>query len=311
MNLYECILQVSNCIKDKEEIKELIEKYKKVKKLKQDIKYSFFFSLLEGKEFYNFFAPNISMQIINSIYNNNDFEIMSKEVCELIINNQDIREYVKTSTQVNKIVSQEIMSLFSPKELKGDSKKVYVYNRLSEKLGYIGALENLKKLAGKGKEIENYSKERKKIVEPSIKLFPIYKFNDEFLKKVYELNISKEVINVFEKFNLMLYIIERIIYCNIYDKILYMENKDVKILDENEKLNMVYKKMLINDARLIFSHFPILVLEDNYYFPYSINVELMKGEATIESFTSKLEGKNALLNLSITDTIELFKKNKT
>lgn len=90
-----------------------------------------------------------------------------------------------------------------------------------------------------------------------------------------------------------------------------MENKDVKILDENEKLNMVYKKMLINDARLIFSHFPILVLEDNYYFPYSINVELMKGEATIESFTSKLEGKNALLNLSITDTIELFKKNKT
>lgn len=311
MNLYECILQVSNCIKDKEEIKELIEKYKKVKKLKQDIKYSFFFSLLEGKEFYNFFAPNISMQIINSIYNHNDFKIMSKEVCELIINNQDIREYVKTSTQVNKIVSQEIMSLFSPKELKGDSKKVYVYNRLSEKLGYIGALENLKKLVGKGKEIENYSKERKKIVEPSIKLFPIYKFNDEFLKKVYELNISKEVINVFEKFNLMLYIIERIIYCNIYDKILYMENKDVKILDENEKLNMVYKKMLINDARLIFSHFPILVLEDNYYFPYSINVELMKGEATIESFTSKLEGKNALLNLSITDTIELFKKNKT
>ena len=311
MNLYECILQVSNCIKDKEEIKELIEKYKKVKKLKQDIKYSFFFSLLEGKEFYNFFAPNISMQIINSIYNHNDFKIMSKEVCELIINNQDIREYVKTSTQVNKIVSQEIMSLFSPKELKGDSKKVYVYNRLSEKLGYIGALENLKKLVGKGNEIENYSKERKKIVEPSIKLFPIYKFNDEFLKKVYELNISKEVINVFEKFNLMLYIIERIIYCNIYDKILYMENKDVKILDENEKLNMVYKKMLINDARLIFSHFPILVLEDNYYFPYSINVELMKGEATIESFTSKLEGKNALLNLSITDTIELFKKNKT
>ena len=136
-------------------------------------------------------------------------------------------------------------------------------------------------------------------------------FHYENKIKVYELNISKEVINVFEKFNLMLYIIERIIYCNIYDKILYMENKDVKILDENEKLNMVYKKMLINDAILIFSHFPILVLEDNYYFPYSINVELMKGEATIESFTSKLEGKNALLNLSITDTIELFKKNKT
>ena len=84
MNLYECILQVSNCIKDKEEIKELIEKYKKVKKLKQDIKYSFFFSLLEEKEFYNFFAPNISMQIINSIYNHNDFKIMSKEVCENI-----------------------------------------------------------------------------------------------------------------------------------------------------------------------------------------------------------------------------------
>ena len=46
MNLYECILQVSNCIKDKEEIKELIEKYKKVKKLKQDIKYSFLFSFI-------------------------------------------------------------------------------------------------------------------------------------------------------------------------------------------------------------------------------------------------------------------------
>ena len=39
MNLYECILQFSNCIKEKEEVKELIEKYNKVIRLRKNIKY--------------------------------------------------------------------------------------------------------------------------------------------------------------------------------------------------------------------------------------------------------------------------------
>ena len=73
MNLYESILQFSNCIKEKEEVKELIEKYNKVIRLRKNIKYSFFFSFVYGIEFYHFFAPNVAMQIINNIYKANDF----------------------------------------------------------------------------------------------------------------------------------------------------------------------------------------------------------------------------------------------
>ena len=55
-------------------------------------------------------------------------------------------------------------------------------------------------------------------------------------------------------------------------------------------------------------HFPILIIDNNYYFSYSEQFELIKGKSTIKCFTCKLEEKNALLNLSITDTIELFRE---
>lgn len=308
MNLYECIFQVSNCIKEREEVKELIEKNKKVKELKQDIKYNAFFLFNEGKEFYNFFAPNISLQIVNNIYKNSDFKIISKEECELILNNKDIKDFVKISTHVNEIVTKEIMNMYTPNEQKGDLKITYIYNRLSEKLGYIGVLENLKLIAGKGEELERYYKERNKIIEPSIKLFPIHKFDNEFLKKVYEQDVSKQCIEAFERFNIILYIIERIIYCNVYDKILYLKRENVKFIDETEKYNIFYKKMLINNVEILFNHFPILVLDDDYYFPYSEQCDLLNGDSTIKSFSCKLNDKNSLLNLSIINTIDLFKE---
>ncbi len=308
MNLYECILQFSNCIKEKEEVKELIEKYNKVIRLRKNIKYSFFFSFVDGKEFYHFFAPNVAMQIINNIYKANDFSIISKEICELIINNEDIKEYVRSSTKINEIVLQEIMSLFNSEDFKGDVKTVYKYNKLSEKLGYIGFIKNMRIMAGKGELLNKYFQERKKIIEESVKLFPIHGFNDEFLKSVYEQKITKELVDSVEKFNLVLYIIERMVYCNVYDKIIYLERENVKVVSETEKLNMIYKKFEINDDKFIFTHFPILTIDNNYYFPYSEQFELVKGESTFKCFTCKLGEKNALLDLSITDTIELFRE---
>lgn len=282
MNLYDSVLQVSNCIKARKEIQELIDKYNKIKLLKNDIKYSFFFSLIEGKEFYHFFAPNISMQIISNIYKNNDFEIMPKQSCELITNNEDIKQYVQISTQVSEIVTHEIVSFFSPQEFKGDIKTVYAYNKLSEKLGYIGFIENLKIMIRKGKKLELYFKERNKIVEEGSKMFPIHKFDDKFLKEVYALNFSQETVDSIEKFNLILFIIEKIIYCNIYDKILYIKNENITIINKNEKANMIYQEMKIDENNLIFKHFPILVLENNYYFPYSQEIKFAKGETIIK-----------------------------
>lgn len=308
MNLYESILQVSNCIKEKEEVKELIEKYKKVIQLRKNIKYSFFFSFVDGKEFYHFFAPNVAMQIINNIYISNDFSIISKEICELIINNEDIKQYVKSSTEINEMVLKEIMSLFNSENFEGDVKTVYKYNKLSEKLGYIGFINNMKIMAGKGELLNTYLQERKKIIAESIKLFPIHGFNDDFLKRVYGQKIPKELVDSFEKFNLILYIIERIIYCNVYDKIIYLEKENIKVISEKEKLNMVCKNFKFNNTKLIFEHFPILAIDNNYYFSYSEQFELVKEEAIFKCFTCKLEEKNALLNLSIIDTIELFKE---
>ena len=306
MNLYECIMQVSSCIKEKNEVKELIKKYETIKKLKKDIKYNCFFSLIDLKEFYNFFAPNITMQIINNIYKNNDFSILGKKECELIINNQDIKEYVEISTRINQIISNEIMSLLTPEQLKKDLKTEYIYNRLSEKLGKVGLIEILKVIDGKGNEAEQYFDERNKIIEPSIKLFPIYNFNNEFLDKMNKINISKQIIDSIEKFNLMLYIIERIIYCDIYDKIIFLKKENIQLIKEDEKLNIIVKKILIKDQRLVVMNFPIIVLHDNYYFPYSLQYDIWSREATINVFTCKLEEKKSLLNLSIVNTIDLF-----
>lgn len=308
MNLYENILQVANCIKEREEVQELIEKHKKVNKLRENIKYSFFFSLVAGKEFYHFFAPNIAIQIINNIYKHNDFTIISKEVCELIINNEDIKEYVNSSTKVNEIVLKEIMSLFNSEDFKENIKMAYKYNKLSEKLGYIGFITNMKVMAGKGALLEKYFQERKKIIEESAKLFPIHGFDEKFLKNVYEQGITKELVDSIEKFNLVLFIIEKMIYCNVYDNILYIENKNTKVVSETEKLNMINKKFFINNPKIIIKHFPILIIDNNYYFPYSEQFELVKGEATIKCFTCKLEEKDDLLKLSITDTIDLFRE---
>lgn len=309
MNLNESILQVSNCIKEKGEVKDLLEKYKKVRELRNDVKYIYFFSLIDGKEFYGFFAPNISMQIINNVYKHSDFEIISKEICELIINNEDIKEYVQVSTKVCEIITQEIVSLFNPQNFKGNAKTVYAYNKLSEKLGYIGFIDNLKVLNGKGKELDIYFKERNKIVDEGAKVFPISKFNNEFLNEIYNLNVSKEVVDSIEKLNLILYIIERIIYCDIYDKLIYIKSENISIIDKKEKSNIINQEMQVNNEELLFKHFPILILENNYYFLYSEQIKYSKEETTIKCkcFYCKFEEKNALLKLSITDTVELFK----
>lgn len=309
MNLYEHILQVSNCIKQKQEVKELIKIYNEIKDLKKDIKYSFFFSIIDGKEFYNFFAPNISMQIISNVYKNNDFNIIPKEVCELIINNRSINKYIQISTKVNEIIIKEIMSFFNPQEFEEDFKIKYEYNRLSEKLGYIGFIENLKIMTGKGKELEMYFKKRNLLIEEGLKVFPINKFDDEFFNEIYKLGISKETVDSIEKFNLILYIIERIIYCNIYDKIIVIKNENIKVINEKEKLNMIYKEMVISNNELLLKNFPILILEEDYYFLYSKKIEFRDQNITIQvkSFSCKLNERNELGKLSIIDTVELFK----
>lgn len=306
MNLYDCILQFSDCIKEKTEVQKLIKEYNKVNELRNNIKYAFFFSLIDGKEFYHFFAPNIAMQIIKNIYKNKEFSNVPKDFCGLVINDKIINEYVKCSTQINGIVTQEIMSLFSPEECKCDIKNRYKYNRTSEKLGNIGYIKNLSILAGNGESVKKYFQERKKIVEDSAKLFPLHGFNENFLKEVYEKDIPVEVVESVEKFNLILYIIERIIYCNIYDRIVWLKKEDICIIKESEKTNMIYKKMEINDDSLIFKHFPIFVIDNNYYFSYKEKFELVKNKLTFDCFACKLEGRDALLNLSIRDSKDIY-----
>lgn len=309
MNLYEDVLQVSKCIKEKDEVKALIEKYKKVRELRNDDKYTDFFLLMESKEFYGFFAPNISRQLIYELYKHSDFEVISKESCELIINNEDIKEYVQVSTQVCEIITKEIVSLFDLQTFKGDVKTVYAYNKLAEKLAYIGFIENLKLLRGKKRELDIYFEARNKIVYEGVKIFPINKFNKKFLDEIYDLNVSREVVDSIEKFNLILYIIERIIYCDIYDKIIFIKSEDIFIIDKKEKSNIINQEMQINSEEILFKKFPVLILDNNCYFLYSERFEYSKEETTIKckGFSCKLNEKNALLKLSIIDTFDLFK----
>lgn len=309
MNLYDYILRVSNYIKEEREIQELIESFKEIEMLKNDIKYNIFFSIIESKECYGFFAPNISMQIISNVYKNNDFKIIPKDACELILNNESIKKYVKISTKVNEIITNKITSLFNTQEFKGVAKETYSYNALSEKLGNIGFLANLKIMTGKGEEIQTYFKERNKIIEEGAKVLPINKIDNNFLETIYKLNISKEAIESIERFNLLLYLIERIIYCNVYEEILYIQNDKLKVLEEIEKSNIIYKEMIIDDNRLYIKNFPILIINNQYYFPYSKQIKLGK-ETTIKCkcFSCNLDKKDALLNISIINTLDLFKK---
>lgn len=310
MNLYECILNVANYIKSKDKVKELIEKYKSLESLKSNFSYNFYFSLVDGKEIYGFFAPNIAMQIINNIYKNNDFEIISKKVCELIINNQEIKEYVEASTQVNEIVTKEIMSFFGPKEFTGDIKSIYAHNKLSEKLGYIGFIDNLKCFAEKGDEIKAYAKERTKIVEESAIIFPIYKFNCNFLKNLQKNNISFEIVDSFERFNLLLYIINRIIYNDIFDNIINIRKEDIEVINKKEKENIICLEMAIKNNKLLIKDFPVIIIEDIYYFSYSYEIKFEKERMTTKCkcFTVNLNERNALSKISIVNSVGLFEE---
>lgn len=308
MNFYRCAIQFAKIIKDNDKVKEMLEIYKKIKLLKKDSMYYYFFDLIEMKKAYNFYAPNISLQIINQIYNNRDFKLITEETCKTIINNEDIKKFVKISTEINELVNREVLALFDVEEFKRTGNFNYICNQFSENLGYIGFIENLKLLQGKGNELNMYCKEREKLVEPHVKIFPIKNMNSEFLEKVYGLSISKEVIESYERFNLLLYIIEKIIFCEVYDNVVYIKEGDVKIIENNNKFNIEYIKLECNNEKLLLKHFPLIIFDDKYLFPYIQVTNFQKNnfKITYDCFCCNIKKQNSMLDISIIESLDLF-----
>lgn len=308
MNLYECIIDFSNSIKQKPEVQKLIEIEKRIEKLKKDTQYMLFFELVDSRKNLYFFAPNIAMQIVKKLYANNDFKVFPKIICEKIINNEEIKEYIKISTIVSNIVDKEITSLFGLNEIKRNAKEAYSYNKLVEKIGYIGYFQIIQTIAKEKEKLPIYSEERAKIIDPNIKFFPLRDLKKENIRSICKKGVSIEMIEAYEKTNFLMTIIERIIYSDIYDLIINVERDKISQIKTTEKSKIINTSIKFENSPIERDIKTILNINKNFYFTYSIKWKFSKEEeyTKYDCFSCKLDEKDSLLNISIIDSLELF-----
>lgn len=311
MTLYNNLLKIAEIIKQKDEVKELINIYNEVKVLKKDMQYYEFFSLCEGKVAYCFSAPDISFQIIQNCLNKKDFEIIPENRCKQILSNQLIKKFVEESQKVNDLVMNEITSLFNVSTIKKNSFENYIYNKTVEELEYIGFIEMIKNMIGMNEQIKKYLEERNKIYDPNVTVLPINKFNKEYIKKMNDKNIDNTTIDIYEKHNMIFCLILRIIYNYVYDSVYNLDLKDVKNVNIKNKN---YIKFLTFDIEITpyiqGEGFPIFCIDEELYFVYGITYEFRDNveKTTYKCFSCKLDESNSLLKMSIFECDSLFEE---
>lgn len=311
MNLYQKILEIAKLLKKHDIIKDLLEIYEEIKILKSDMSYYGFFGLNDAKNLYHFYSPNIALQTIDYCLKNKQFDIVTEEQCNLILNDKTIKKYVDISTQANDLVMKELLSIFEISTMKNTSLENYIYNTTSEEVGYIGFIDNTKIFGEMKQQLTKYIEERNKIVDPNITLFPIKGFDKQFIKRMNELDINDNVIDAYEKYNIIFHTIIRIIYSYIYDDIYNIKTEEITILKSRTKGKIKILEFEITNLELLtVTSFPIFILKETFYFSYEVihKIEENNAKTTYKCFTCESDEKDSLLNMSIIDAVSLFEK---
>lgn len=301
MNIYKLIIDVSNYYKKDNN---LIKKYNKISnevyELRNDAKYYSFFGLIDSYKSYYFFAPNISLQIIKNLLKQNKHDVISKEECELIIQNKSIKEYVEISNEINNMTIEITKRILVSFDDSSNSEENYSYNKCADELGFIGFGKLLHKFSNSGKLLSEYDCERSKIIHESAFVFPIEILKNGLYQKYENKSEYIEIVKSYENFNIMLTIINILLFTNLCNKLIDISN-DVEILSTSQKNNV--KRITIKSKKIeLLNGYPyVVIIKDKIYFVLSKTINFGNGnfDITCNCFTINFDKKDSLLNFSI------------
>ncbi len=303
MNIYKNIINVAEYSKkDNNVINEYLDLSNKLEKLRNDMNYYAFFGLVDAKSSYYFYAPNVALQIIENVHKKKDYkDFFTKENCNRIINNELIKKFVESSTKVNELIINITKKIFLSLEESTNSEENYIYNKCSEELGYIGFGKLIKNFSNKGKFLDNYDKEREKIIHGANFIFPIQILKNGLYQDFEAMVEYKETVRNYENFNIMLTIINILLFSYLGGKILNLKKGDYSILSSKKKNNVQKLEILLNNAIFLVKSPFVFTIEENLYFMLSKTIKYEKGKTEIscECFNINFDEKDSLLNFSI------------
>lgn len=303
MNIYKNIINVAEYSKkDNNVINEYLDLSNKLEKLRNDMNYYAFFGLVDAKSSYYFYAPNVALQIIENVHKKKDYkDFFTKENCNRIINNELIKKFVESSTKVNELIINITKKIFLSLEESTNSEENYIYNKCSEELGYIGFGKLIKNFSNKSKFLDNYDKEREKIIHGANFIFPIQILKNGLYQDFEAMVEYKETVRNYENFNIMLTIINILLFSYLGGKILNLKKGDYSILSSKKKNNVQKLEILLNNAIFLVKSPFVFTIEENLYFMLSKTIKYEKGKTEIscECFNINFDEKDSLLNFSI------------
>ena len=303
MNIYKNIINVAEYSKkDNNVINEYLDLSNKLEKLRNDMNYYAFFGLVDAKSSYYFYAPNVALQIIENVHKKKDYkDFFTKENCNRIINNELIKKFVESSTKVNELIINITKKIILSLEESTNSEENYIYNKCSEELGYIGFGKLIKNFSNKGKFLDNYDKEREKIIHGANFIFPIQILKNGLYQDFEAMVEYKETVRNYENFNIMLTIINILLFSYLGGKILNLKKGDYSILSSKKKNNVQKLEILLNNAIFLVKSPFVFTIEENLYFMLSKTIKYEKGKTEIscECFNINFDEKDSLLNFSI------------
>ncbi len=299
------LLDFSDCIKESNRARELLKAYIKIIELRKDPEYRDFFQLIDMYSCYYFGTPNRALQIINNCAKNGDYKIISKSACDSVLSNKDIKVFVDLSLEFHEWLFKEIVSIFDLDLFKTDYKEQNVYNKLIEFFGYIGLFNEMKMLNKKKEEVNKYSIIRDNLIPKGTMIFPVSGLS---LDEIHKANISNDLVESVEKFNLIFLLINRIVYDNIYDLLTIINKSDIEIKKVKLKDNVKYFEFESQNIDLILKNFPLIILNNDVLFSYSISQDILKDKfrSIFRCFTFDFSEVDSLIKMSIIKTFDLF-----
>ncbi len=306
MKIYKLLIEYSKYLKNNNsEVSLLLNLYGRLETIKNDPEYIDYFQLLRNYYYYYFYSPVITYDVINNIYLNGKFnQFITKNKCEKILQNEDIKTFVEQSKKVNNIIIKKISEFFS-QEYKDSSVENYYCNSIMNELGKANVLLPISIINSNSKCVSKYAENRGKIQKEGIFTYP-YLITKEFIDEQLQAKIELSIINAFETMNLIYSLIIKILYDVIFDKVIYLKKKEVKINLSKDKSNFKVIEFESRNLSLIIHELETIIIDENIYFPCSYTKQLMpENKVNYKCYVLNISD-NTFFNFNILDSIELM-----
>ncbi|MBE6159149.1 MAG: hypothetical protein E7159_04935 [Firmicutes bacterium] len=306
MKIYKLLIEYSKYLKNNNsEVSLLLNLYGRLETIKNDPEYIDYFQLLRNYYYFYFYSPVITYDVINNIYLNGKFnQFITKNKCEKILHNEDIKTFVEQSKKVNNIIIKKISEFFS-QEYKDSSVENYYCNSILNELGKANVLLPISIINGNSKCVSKYAENRGKIQKKGIFTYP-YLITKEFIDEQLQAKIDLSIINSFETMNLIYSLLIKILYDVIFDKVIYLKKKEVKIILSKDKSNFKVIEFESKNLSLLIHELETIIIDENIYFPCSYTKQLMpENKVNYKCFVLNISD-NTFFNFNILDSIELM-----